>query len=105
MIQRNSLLVCLLCGVVAACAPPPRPSQSSPVATTAVAPELVAAADTQSTDASQQVICKSYTPTGTRFQKNVCGTQAQWDKLREDGRDFGDSAQRKGVQTNNPQGN
>lgn len=114
MIKENSLLLFLFCGLVfAACTPTARPSQSAPVATAATAPETSAAAATtaavaaesQPTDPSQEIVCKTFTPTGTRFQQRVCGTQAQWDRMQKDGRDVGENVQRKGVQVGNPTGN
>ncbi len=107
MIQRNSLLLSLFCGlVVAACAPAAPLSQSTPVATAATAPETVAsaapAAESQPADPSQKLVCHSVIPTGTRFQKRVCATQAEWDRIQQGDRESGEYLQRKGVQTGNP---
>jgi cytochrome c5 len=102
----TSLLLLLCCGlVVSACTPTARPSQSTHVATAPTAPAAVAAAESQSAELSQELVCKTFTPTGTRFQQRVCGTQAQWDRMQKDGRDVGENVQRKGVQVGNPTGN
>ena len=108
MIQGNLLLLFLylFCGlVVAACTPTPRPSQSTHVATAATAPETVAAVKSQPADPSQELVCRSVIPTGTRFRQRVCATQAEWDRIQQEGRDAGEKSQRKAVQTGNPQGN
>lgn len=110
MNQGNSVLLplFLFCGlIIVACTPTARPSQSTHVAAAGTAPETVAAAaaETQPADPSQEVVCKSFTPTGTRFRQRVCGTQAQWDRMQKDGRDVGENVQRKGVQTGNPTAN
>ncbi|MGQ0384139.1 MAG: hypothetical protein ACT4UP_05580 [Gammaproteobacteria bacterium] len=105
MIQANSLLLllCLFCGlVVAACAPTARPSEPTHVATAATAPETVAAAESQPTDPSQKLVCKTVIPTGTRFQQRVCATQAYWDQIQKAGREGGEKAQRKAQQSANP---
>lgn len=107
MIQRNSLLLSLFCGlVVAACAPAAPLSQSTQVATAAAAPETAAvaaaAAESQPAAASNKRVCKTVIPTGTRFQKRDCRTQAEWDRIQEGGRAAGEDIQRKGVQTGNP---
>lgn len=104
MIKGSSLLLYLFCGLVfAACMPTARPSQPTHVAAVSSAPET--AAESQPADPSQEIVCKTFTPTGTRFRQRVCGTQAQWDRMQRDGRDVGEEVQRKGVQVGNPTGN
>jgi hypothetical protein len=104
VIQRNSLLLLLFCGlVVAACAKTVKPSQSTQVADSATAQD--SAATPQSllvVDPKKKVVCRTFTPTGTRFQRRVCLTQADWDEMQQEDREYGEAAQRKGVQTGNP---
>ena len=103
MNQRNFLLLYLFCGlVVAACTPTARPSQSTDVATAATAAETVAATESQSADPSQELVCRSETITGTRFQRRYCATQAEREQRQQDDRESGEKMQRKGAQVSIP---
>ena len=101
MIQGNFLRLYLFCGlVVAACTPAARPSQPTHVATAATAAEIVAAADSQPADPSQELVCTYETITGTRFRRRYCTTQAERDRRQQDDRESGEKMQRKGAQVN-----
>ena len=104
MIPRNSLLLLLFCGLVAAgCTTTVRPSQSTQVASSATARESAASPESLLVvDSSKKVVCRTITLTGTRFQRRVCATQAEWDEIQQDDREYGEKIQRKGVQTGNP---
>jgi predicted secreted protein len=105
VIQGNSLLLLLylFCSlVVAACTPTARSSQSTHVATAATAAETAAAAESQPADPSQELVCRSETVTGTRFQRRYCATQAERDQRQQDDRESGERMQRKGAQVSIP---
>ena len=104
MIQRNSLLLLLYgCLVISACTKTVRSSQSTPVAATATAQESAYSPESLLVvDPSKKIVCRTVTPTGTRFQRRVCATQAEWDGIQQEDREYGEKVQRKGVQTGNP---
>ena len=104
MIQSNSLLLLLICSfVVAACTTAAQPSPSAHVSTTAAARESAASPESLLVvDPSKKVVCHTVTPTGTRFQKRVCMTQAEWDERQQEDRENMEKAQRKGTQSGNP---
>jgi hypothetical protein len=94
-------LLCLLCGlVVAACTTTAPPSQSTSVATAAKTSETAAAGEWRPAGSSQEVICTYETPTGTRFRRRLCATQAERDRRQQDDRETMEKAQRKGAQVN-----
>lgn len=33
--------------------------------------------------AQQRIVCRTMTPTGTNMDREVCQTQAEWDKIRQ----------------------
>jgi hypothetical protein len=104
VIQRNSLLLLLFCGlVVAACTKTVQPGPPAQVASAATAQEsAVPPGSLLVVDPKKKVVCRTFTPTGTRFQRRVCLTQADWDEMQQEDREYGEAAQRKGVQTGNP---
>jgi hypothetical protein len=101
VIRVNFLLVYLFCGlVVASCTPPARPSQSTPVTSAATATETVAAAESQPSDSSQEMVCSYESVTGTRFRRRYCATQAERERRQQDDRESGERMQRKGAYAN-----
>lgn len=104
MIQKNPLVLILFCAlVVASCTKTVRPSQPTQAAAAVAAQESAVSPQSQLVkDPKKKVVCRTFTPTGTRFQKRVCLTQAAWDEMAQEDRDYGEQAQRKGVQTGNP---
>jgi hypothetical protein len=102
VIRKDSLLLLLFSGLaVAACTTTAPPSQSTPVATAATAPKSEPSPESLlEEDPSKKQVCQSVIPTGTRFERRVCMTQAEWDKRKEDDRASGEKMQRKGVYGN-----
>ena len=104
MVRKDSLLMHLFCSfVVAACTTSGLPSKSAHVEASAAARESAASPESLLvTDPSKKVVCRTITPTGTRFQRRLCLTQAEWDEMQREDREYGEKAQVKGVHTGNP---
>lgn len=100
VIRMKFLLLFSFCGlIVAACTPATRPSQSAPVAA-ATATETVAAAESQASDPSQELVCSYEQVTGSRFRRRYCSTQAERDRRQQEDRESGEELQRKGAYAN-----
>lgn len=97
------LLPYLICGLaVAACTTTVPPSPSTDAAAAAKVSQTGGAGEWRPAGSSpdQEVICTYETPTGTRFRRRYCATQAERDRRQQDDRDTFDKAQRKGAQVN-----
>lgn len=66
-----------------ATSPAAEPAANAPPPAAAAAPGAAAPSD----KAGAQIRCKSYRPSGTRFDKRVCFTVAEWERRREEGRE------------------
>ena len=59
--------------------------------------EASTAASARVSAEKSRVRCKSFRPSGTRFDKKVCKTVAEWERVREESRDAMKDIQNKPV--------
>ncbi len=68
--------------------------------------ELVPQAGKQySKEEDDRLVCKRIQVTGSKFQKKVCMTWAEWKQRQAQGREFTQNTNRRTGQQGNPQGN
>lgn len=94
----------LIGAALTACATQAEPQAKNVSETTKVTSTKTKSASVSSEAPEDRKVCKRTVPTGSRFAVKTCMTSAQWQELREQGKNSTSEFQRRSSQVGNPKG-